>query len=99
MTSSFENDELETSVASDARGFLNECSRAVWLAFWVFGPECDPSTSSRVSDLRLGAMSMRGRDGICQVGINGKGWVVHSLYIYWNGLNFVYALFGSACSY
>jgi len=52
LTSSFEDDELEPSVASEARGFLK--ARSVKF----FAPESGEPTrdGSRVSDLRLGAI-------------------------------------------
>ena len=57
LTTSFEDDALETSVASDARGFLKARSRVVK----VFASESEETRGSRVSDLRLGAMVLEGR--------------------------------------
>jgi hypothetical protein len=53
LTTSFEYDALllETSVASEARGFLEAHSRL----FKVFASESEETRGSRVSDLRLGA--------------------------------------------
>ena len=57
-TTSFEDDALvETSVASDARGFLKARSRVVK----AFESESGETRGSRVSDLRLGAMVLEGR--------------------------------------
>jgi hypothetical protein len=58
LTPSFEDDELlEPSVASDARGFLEARSRVVK----VFAPESgETRDGSRVSDLRLGAIDENG---------------------------------------
>jgi hypothetical protein len=53
LTTSFEDDALlETSVASDARGFFEARSRVVK----VFSSESKETRGSRVSDLRLGAI-------------------------------------------
>ena len=53
LAPSFEDDALlETSVASDARGFFKSRSRV----FKVFDSESEETGGSRVSDLRLGAI-------------------------------------------
>lgn len=54
LTTSFEDDALllETSVASDARGFLEARS----IVFKVFASESEETRGPRVSDLRLGAI-------------------------------------------
>ena len=54
LTTSFEDVALleETSVASDARGFLEVCSRV----FGEYSSESEGTRSSKVSDLRLGAI-------------------------------------------
>ena len=58
LTTSFEDEALvETSVASDARGFLKARSRVVK----SFESESRETRGSRVSDLRLGAMVLEGR--------------------------------------
>ena len=56
LTTSFEDDALllETSVASDARGFLKARS----IVFKVFASESGETRGSRVSDLRLGAIKL-----------------------------------------
>ena len=61
LTTSFEDDALleETSVASDARGFLEVRSRV----FGVYSSESEETRGSRVSDLRLGAIE-NGRMGV-----------------------------------
>ena len=73
---SFEDDALleETSVASDARGFLEVRSRV----FGVYSSESEETRSSRVSDLRLGAIE----NGLMDVRRKRVLWVTVTHLIY-----------------